>query len=303
MGALFATLSSLLWGTGDFLGGTLSRRVHPVAVIRTAHAMAAVVLVVVVTATGEWGRTGAVGWGMAAGVVGATGLALFYAALARGTMGVVAPIGATGVVVPVAVGLAQGDSPGPIALAGIVVTIVGVVLVSGPERGGATDVAPSSTLVPPVDTEAHADEPVPAGHRGRGGPIVLALVSAVAFGAGQVLIAEGSDHSVALALFAMRATTAVGATILLASVLATAARPERRDRRSIAVIAATDTTAVGTFALATTLGALSVSAVLASLYPAVTAVLAWRLHGEVLRRVQVVGAAITLVGIALLAAG
>lgn len=283
MGAVLATLSSLLWGTGDFLGGTLSRRVHPVAVIRLAHAMGAVVMVVVVTLAGAWGATAAVGWGMGAGVVGASGLALFYAALARGTMGVVAPVAATGVVVPVGVGLAQGDAPSSVALAGIAVTIVGVVLVSGPERTGPTV----------------ADTPGRSG----AGAVVLALAAAVLFGSGQVPIAEGSDHSVAMTLFAMRTTTAIGASLLLVTVLAGAAHPERRDLPAVGAIALTDTTAVGTFALATTMGSLAISAVLASLYPAVTAVLAWRVHDERLRPIQVAGAVVTLAGIALIAAG
>lgn len=284
MGALLATLSSLLWGTGDFLGGTLSRRVHPVAVIRSAHGMAAVVVAVVVTATGEWGRTGAVGWGIVAGIVGSSGLALFYAALSRGTMGVVAPIAGTGVVLPVVVGLAQGDEPGLVALVGIVTTIVGVVLVSGPERGSVAD---------------PAHEPVERGV----GPVVLALLAAVCFGSGQVLIAEGSDVSVAMTIFSMRAATLVGSTVLLATVLRAAARPTRADRRTTASIAVTDTGAMACFSLATTMGALSISAVLASLYPAVTAVLAWRVHGERLRRIQLAGAAATLAGVALIAAG
>ncbi len=284
MGAVLATLSSLLWGTGDFLGGTLSRRVHPVAVIRSAHGMAAVVVVVVVTATAEWGRTGAIGWGTVAGIVGSSGLGLFYAALSRGTMGVVAPIAGTGVVVPVAVGLAQGDEPGVVAPVGSVTTIVGVVLVSGPERGSVTD---------------PAHEPVERGP----GPVILALMAAVCFGSGQVLIAEGSDVSVVMTIFSMRAATLLAASLLLATVLRSAGRPTRADRRTTAAIATTDTGAMATFSLATTMGALSISAVLASLYPAVTAVLAWRVHGERLRRIQLVGAGATLVGVALIAVG
>jgi len=284
MGAVLATLSSLLWGTGDFLGGTLSRRVHPVAVIRSAHGMATVFVALVVTSTGEWGRGGAVGWGIVAGIVGSSGLGLFYAALSRGTMGVVAPVAGTGVVVPVVVGLAQGDEPGVVALVGIVTTIVGVVLVSGPERGSVTDPAHESAERGP-------------------GPVVLALMAAVCFGSGQVLIAEGSDFSVAMTIFSMRAATVVAASLLLATVLRSAPRPTRDDRGTTAAIATTDTGAMATFSLATTMGALSISAVLASLYPAVTAVLAWRLHGERLRRIQLVGAGATLVGVALIALG
>ncbi|QYG92210.1 DMT family transporter [Iamia sp. SCSIO 61187] len=279
MGALLATLSSLLWGTSDFLGGTLSRRVHPVAIIRASHALAAVVVAVVVTATGEWGRTGAIGWGVAAGIAGAVGLSTFYAALASGTMGVVAPIAAAGVVVPVAVGLAQGDEPGVVALVGIVVTIVGVVLVTGPERS-------------------------PAGAVSRDlRPLLLALVAAVSFGSAQVLVAQGSEASITMTVLSMRVGTVVLCSLVLAIALRSAARPARRDLRTTSFIAFSDTGAIATFSLATTMGDLSIAAVLASLYPGVTALLAWRVHGEHLRRVQVVGGVTTLVGVALIAGG
>ncbi len=69
------------------------------------------------------------------------------------------------------------------------------------------------------------------------------------------------------------------------------------------MISATDAGANGTFAVASTLGQVSVSAVLASLYPAVTALLAWRFHHEHLRRVQVAGVVATLGGVALIAGG
>jgi uncharacterized membrane protein len=101
MAALLALLSSLLWGSGDFLGGTLSRRVHPVTVMQVTQGLGGVALLVIVVAAGEAGRTGAIGWGVAAGALGCIGLGAFYSALATGTMGVVAPVAATGVVIPV----------------------------------------------------------------------------------------------------------------------------------------------------------------------------------------------------------
>jgi drug/metabolite transporter (DMT)-like permease len=278
MGAFLALLSSALWGTGDFLGGTLSRRAHPITVIRASQGMAAVVMGAIVVVAGEAGRVGAIGWGVAASACGCIGLGAFYAALASGTMGVVAPIAATGVVIPVAVGLAGGDTPGAFQLAGIVVAVVGVVLASGPERD-AIDVRRSRR------------------------PLVLAGVASVGFGGALALLAQGAEVSVAMTLFSMRTTSAVGCTVVLLTWLRTAARPQRRDLPVLATIATTDGAANGAYAVATTLGAVSVSAVLASLYPAVTVLLAWRIHHERLQRVQVVGVVATFVGVALIAAG
>ncbi|HXH57172.1 DMT family transporter [Iamia sp.] len=291
MAALLALLASLLWGTGDFLGGRLSRTVHPVAVVRATQGIAAVGLVVVVVATGETGRTGAVAWGVAAAVFGSLGVGSFYAALASGTMGVVAPIAATGVVIPVAVGLAGGDSPFAIQLAGIAVTVVGVVLASGPERG-------RGRAVPAGPGEPSATPTV-----ARRRPLLLAGVAAVGFGTGAALVAEGSQSSVAMTLLVMRVTTTVACTALLLIVVRRAARPGRRDLPVLSVVAVTDAGANGAYAVATTLGQLSVSAVLASLYPAITALLAWRFLHERLRRVQVVGVVTTLLGVAMIAAG
>jgi drug/metabolite transporter (DMT)-like permease len=68
-------------------------------------------------------------------------------------------------------------------------------------------------------------------------------------------------------------------------------------------IGATDAGANGLYAIAANMSLISVTAVFASLYPAVTALLAWRVHHEQLRRVQVVGVVATLLGVGLMAAG
>lgn len=279
MGALLASLSSLLWGTGDFVGGTLSRRAHPMAVLRATQGLAAIALAGAVVVMGELGRTGAIGWGVAGGIMGCIGLGSFYAALAAGTMGIVAPIAATGVVIPVAVGLLQGDSPQPAQFAGMAITVVGVILASGPERG--------------AEVRARADRR----------PLVLAGIAAVAFGGVLVVVAEGGEESVAMTLLVMRLVNMAIGTLLLLTVLRRATRPTRADLPQLAVVAATDTGANWTYALAAGMGQVSISAVLASLYPAVTALLAWRIHDERLSRVQVAGVAAALTGVALIAAG
>ena len=288
MAAALALLSSLLWGTSDFLGGTVSRRLPPPTVILVSQAVAFAVLVPLALLLGvdPDGRT--VVAGVLAGVVGPTALAAFYRALATGTMGVVAPIAALGVAVPVVAGLVGGEEPSGLQLAGIAVAVVGVVLACGPELDGA----------------------------GRGGaaPLLLALLSALGFGVVFVLLAEGSAGEgagvaeVVLVLLVMRLTSVLllGAVALVGQTVGEGRRGlgvSRGDLPVLAVIGVFDVGANGAFAVASQSDLVSVTAVLASLYPVITAVLAWRLQGERLRGIQVVGVAGALAGVLLLAAG
>lgn len=283
MSALLALLASLLWGTADFLGGTASRSAPVSSVLGLSQLTALLGLVPVAVLTGELGADRAyVVPAVAAGLLGMVALGAFYRALAIGTMGVVAPIAALGVVVPVAAGLLSGEAPSAPQLVGIAVAVVGVVLASGPELRG----------------------------EGRGGTtaLLLALVAAAGFGAVLVLIAEGAEHSVVMTLLTMRLSAVLLLTALL---LATARRRgfdlavSRAQLPLVAAVGAGDVLANGAYALASdTAGALvSVTSVLASLYPVVTVLLARQVHGERLRGVQIVGVVGALGGVALLATG
>ncbi|MDV9199539.1 EamA family transporter, partial [Streptomyces sp. Wh19] len=129
MTALFALATSLLRGLADFGGGLLTRRVPALTVVVVSQAVAAVVLGVVVVATGGWSEAGPRLWfAVAAGVVGPVAMLSFYQALALGPMGVVSPLGSLGVVVPVSVGLLAGERPGLPQFAGVGIAVVGVVL-------------------------------------------------------------------------------------------------------------------------------------------------------------------------------
>lgn len=284
MAALLALLSSLLWGSADFLGGTLSRRLSAVLVVGASQLAGLVGIAVVAVAAGELGApTGYLPWAVGAGLAGVIGLVAFYAALASGTMGVVSPIAALGVVVPLAVGLGRGERPGALQLAGIALAVAGVVLASGPELSGR------------------------AGSR----PLALAVVAAAGFGLALLSIAEGSRSSTIMTLVAMRATSV---TVLGTALLVLARRARRRgtpgglglDARAVALITlvgAGDVTANLTFGLASTRGLVSVVAVLGSLYPVVTVLLARVLQHERLGPVQTVGVAGALAGVVLIGAG
>lgn len=274
MPVVLALLSSLLWGAADFFGGTAARRLPAAVVVGVSQAVALVVLLPLLVGVGAWPSHP---WaGVAAGLVGLVGLAAFYAALAAGTMGVVAPIAATGALVPVVVGLVRGDSPSAAQVVGIVLALGGVVLASGPELSGG---APAR-------------------------PLALAVLSAGCFGTVAVLLAEGSKGpggGVIGTLVLMRCVS-VGAM----GALAVARRSRVALGASLALLVAIGVTDVGAnaaFAFATRGGLLSVVAVLGSLYPVVTVLLARQVHHERLSPIQVAGAAGTLVGVAFLSAG
>ncbi|OEJ57789.1 hypothetical protein BGM19_07205 [Streptomyces agglomeratus] len=288
MTALFALATSLLWGLADFGGGLLTRRAPALTVVVVSQAVAVVVLGAVVVATGGWSEAGPQLWfAVAAGAVGPVAMLCFYKALALGPMGVVSPLGSVGVAVPVTVGLVLGERPGLLQFAGIAVAVAGVVLASGPQLRGA-----------PVQRQA----------------IVLTLVAAVGFGAVLALIAEASTTltGLFLALFVQRVTNvAVGGAALYVSVKRGAkALPQNGGMRviltslpALAFVGLADVAANGTYSIAAQTGPVTVAAVLANLYPVVTALCALVLLKERLRAVQAAGAGLAVVGTVLLAAG
>jgi len=211
-----------------------------------------------------------------AGAAGALALTAFYRALAIGTMSIVAPISATGAAVPVVVGLATGDRPGALVLAGMAIAVAGVILAS---------------------REAPGEE---AGDRSGRRSILLALVAALGFGTFFVGMDSAADADVFWALLWARAAAV---TLLLAGA-AIVRPPLRVDRPSAAIlcgVGALDLAANALFALATTEGLLSLVAVLGSLYPVVTVLLARAVLHERVQMLQGVGVGAALAGVLLIA--
>ncbi|MFF9815744.1 EamA family transporter [Streptomyces sp. NPDC014006] len=285
MTALFALATSLLWGLADFGGGVLTRRAPALTVVVVSQTVAAAVLGAIVVATGGWSEAGPRLWfAVAAGLVGPVAMICFYQALARGPMGVVSPLASLSVAVPIGVGLVLGERPGLMQVAGAAVAVGGVVLAGGPQRTGA-----------PVQRQT----------------IVLTLVAALGFGAVFALIAEASTTvtGLFLALFVQRLTNvAAGGTALYVSVKRGApALPEGRfpwdALPALAFVGLADVSANGTYSVAAQHGPVTVAAVLASLYPVVTALAARGFLRERLRGVQAAGAGLALLGTLLLATG
>jgi drug/metabolite transporter (DMT)-like permease len=281
VGTLFALLSSVLWGTSDFLGGTTSRRLPPISVVVWSEAVGLLGPLGFAAATGRFDApTGYIGWGLLGAVTGTCGIVAFYRALATGTMGVIAPIAALGVVVPVAVGLSQGDQPSVIQGVGIVVAITGVVLASGPELRSAEQARRAAAL-----------------------PLLLAAVAAVGFGLVFVALDHGAKTSTVMTLVVMRSASIVMLLGFVAISRTTQLRIARSDLPVLVAIGVLDVGANGTFAYATRHGLLSVVSVLSSLYPAITVMLARSVHAERLRGIQIAGVVGALAGVCLIASG
>ena len=283
LGAVLALLSSALWGTADYLGGSISRRLPVLTVIATSQAAALIALLVAVPAAGGLLPPGRyVLWGVSYGLIGMVALAAFYRALATGTMGVVAPIAATGVVIPVLVALlADGERPQWQQYVGMGMALIGIVLASA---------APGVT-----------PEPGESSARRTGvESIALAVVAAIGFGTVFVLIDRGSETSVGMTLLAARASSIL---LLVAVVLLSRkpAGPWRPHWPMLAVIGVLDVSANGAFAFARGSTALSVVAVLGSLYPVTTVLLARHVDKERLSRAQAAGVITALVGVVLTA--
>lgn len=270
--------SSLSWGVSDFVAGLQARKVPLLRVLLISQGLGLSCVIVILVVRGTGPPAFAHVWpAIAAGLAGTAALAAFYRALAVGSMSIVAPISATGVVVPVAVGIAGGDRPAAIQLAGIVAASVGVVLASR-ERSGETDRRMSRATVG------------------------LSLIAAIGFGSFFVGLRSAARADVLWALFASRGA---GVTALIVAMLIV--RPPRLPDRGallpLAVVAALDLGANGLYAIATRHGLLSEVAVASSLYPLATVVLARLVLGERVRRVQELGIAAAVVGIAMIAAG
>ncbi|MGW5788946.1 EamA family transporter [Streptomyces sp. NPDC003757] len=285
MTALFALATSVLYGLADFGGGLLTRRIPALTVVVISQLISTVVLGLIVATTGAWSEAGPRLWfAVVAGLVGPVAMIAFYQALALGPMGVVSPLGTLGVAVPVGVGLALGERPGLVAVGGILIAVTGVVLAGGPQLKGA-----------PVQRRA----------------VLLALVAALGFGTVFALIAEASTTipGLFLALFVQRVTNVVagGAALWVSVRRGSPALPDTgfpwASLPALAFVGLADVAANGTYSIAAQHGPVTVAAVLASLYPVVTALAARGFLRERLQGLQAVGAGLALAGTVLLAAG
>ena len=268
----FGLLSALTWGAGDFFGGMATKRAHPFTVVHVAEWVGAVVLVALALAFGELLPTGTtLLWAAAAGLLGAVGLLALYTALAAGHMGIVAALSAVvSALVPIIFGALTEGLPAPLHLLGFGVGLVAIWLLT---HGHDLTVNPRE--------------------------LWLAVTAGLGFGFYFVLVDRAvGEGGVFWSLAFARSLAGV---VLLVILLATR-RPLLPPRPVLPVNVANGALDAGGnlfFALAAQTGRLDIAAVVASLYPATTVLLARLVLKERLNRLQTVGAVAALAAVVL----
>jgi drug/metabolite transporter (DMT)-like permease len=275
LGVVFGLASAVSWGTGDFSGGLASRRANVYAVVISSQSVGLVMLVALALLLAEpVPPTVDILWAAGAGLVGSLALSALYRGLATGRMGVVAPVSAVvSAAVPVLFGLFVEGLPGMLQLLGFAVALVAVWFVS--RTDGATAAA-----VPELG---------------------LAFLAGLGFGLFLIIIGRLSSSSVLWPLVTARAA-GISFLSLTALLLRQTALPAWRQVPLIVVVGLCDAGGNAFYALAARAGRLDVAAVLSSLYPAVTVLLARSVLNERLERHQWLGVAGALLAVVLIAA-
>lgn len=271
-----ALISAMCYGAADFLGGLATKRATMLAVALGGQLTGLVVLVpLAVLFTGHV-RVSDIAFGLAAGVCGGLGIALLYHALAIGKMGVVSPVTAVlAAAIPVAAGFARGEHLSTLQWAGIGVALIAIVLISfSTEEDGAREIA-----------TAGLREAIASGVLLGLFLLVLAFVHPSAGLAGLLAARCSSVLALALAALAVRANV----------------RPTGGTLPLVVFSGLLDGSGVALYVLALRLGDMSIAAVLTSLYPAATVLLALGVLRERLQRSQYAGMALALAGVVLIA--
>ena len=281
LAAVLALASSAAWGLADFMGGLQSRRHAVLAVLGVSQAVAFLLILAAVLAGAGTAHHGeATAWAAGGATLGLIALVAFYRALSIGTMSVVAPISATSVVIPVLTGVASGERPAALQVAGIALAAGGIVL---------------AAREPPGEDEA--------ARRASRASIGLALVAAIGFGSFFASVDRAEETADVAWVLLVQRSVDVGLLALACAIARPSVPRAPAALAPIAAIGVFDLLANLLFILATGRGLLSVVGVLGSLYPAVTVVLARFVLHERLSRSQNVGVAVTLAGVVALAAG
>jgi drug/metabolite transporter (DMT)-like permease len=288
LGSVLALGSATAGGVSDFLAGSASRRIGSLQYLFATQAMGLPLAAgfVVLSGASAPGLAGAI-LASGAGLALAFGLGAFFQAMVVGTISIVAPISATGVVVPVAAGIVRGERPSALQAIGIAGAVVGIVLVS---RARADDAGSSS-----------------GGRSGSSGTesgVWLALVSAIGTGTFLWLMAPASRHGVAWAILLSRLSPTVACLIALSVTRAeVAALRQPSVAGGLGLCALLGLAAQTMYSLATRHGQLAIVGVLGSMFPAVVVLLAYLVLGERIHRAQRLGVATLTVAVVLMSVG
>jgi drug/metabolite transporter (DMT)-like permease len=273
-----ALAAGLCYGAGDFLAGVQARRTSLWTVLVFSQLAGLVLMALVVLARGRAVPAEVLLPAVGAGVLSAVSISAYYRALAIGVMGIVAPIGGLGAAVPVIVGLARGERPAALQLAGIAIALGGIILASREKSAGDHHKATSKAS------------------------ILLAALAAVVWGFIMVFFAEGAQTDPYWSVAVSRATSVAVFAVAFA-VMRPRLKLTRPATLPILAVGASEVGGLTLFSVASTLGYLSIVSVVTSVYPVFVVILAYTLVHERLSPTQQVGVASALLGVALIAAG
>jgi drug/metabolite transporter (DMT)-like permease len=270
---LFLALgASLAWGVSDFVGPLIARTVGTLRVLFWAQIGGLLAIGLAVAIRGQ----GPAGWGVLfailASIGGMLGLFAYYRGIQRGAISVVAPIAGVSAIVPVIFGIATGDSPSALQLAGVACALLGVALASIEHHEGSRRVAAGAGL---------------------------ALLAAAGFGFYFPWMHAAGKVDFWWASLIFRTV----ALLLVAAVVAQQRTPLRLGKRDLAIVFAIgigDTVGNALFAASSGHGLISLTSVLASLYPVVTVLLAASVLHERVAPMQRAGIVLTLTGVLLI---
>lgn len=274
LGVVLALASALVWGSGDFCGGRASTRLDPFQVLFLVAVSGLAMLVLVAAVMGEsLAPRPALLWAAAAGLSGGGGVVALYRGLAIGSAATVAPLASVlAAILPVLVGMVDEGAPRPVQLFGFVLALAGIFLVSRTASGG-----PSSR----------------AGIR-------MGVLAGIGFGGFLVLAAQVHSSAVYVPLAVARTMMLATAVVMMRwkqlPVPGVTASP-------IGILAGLlDAGGNVLYLLARQHVRLDIAALLSSLYPVSTVVLARVVTGEQVSRAQWAGGALCLAAVALIAA-
>ncbi|MFA1546405.1 EamA family transporter [Actinomadura chokoriensis] len=288
MVTILALSAALAYGVADFLGGAVARKSTALKALTWCVPIGLAVVLASALLGGGSASPGPMAWGLAAGLSGGAGLIAFYRALARGPMSVVAPVSAlAAAVLPVAAGIARGERLDASVLVGVLLCLVAIGLVSMEEGDGGKAVAGRRLL--------------------DSGPI-MAAVSGTCFGVFFVLLKAAGDGSGLWPIVGARVgnLVIVAAALLFMALRGRDLGPKVSGRTLVALALLSGSLDAGAnvlYFMAVHNGLLSLAAVLTSLYPAITVLLARVAYSERLRVIQRVGMAVAVAGVALVTVG
>jgi drug/metabolite transporter (DMT)-like permease len=269
----------VLWGTADFAGGYGSRRANAFVLTAFSHLCAfALMFTIAIIQHGIFPSRTSILWALAAGAVGGFSLAIFYRALASGQMGLTAPIGALmGAAIPTLADIAMEGAPSRWTIAGFVLAILAIWLITRSETEGRND------------------------NSGRPAGVAMAALAGVGFAGFYLCIHQASGSPVWLA-----AISRIGSFTATATAVAVTRAPLVLDRPRVAlgaIAGALDISASALFIVASQHGRLDEAVVITSLYPAMTVLLARIILKEHFSRWKFVGLLAALAAVPLIAAG